>query len=277
MNIAFYDMLNGEFSQISPDVSVQELRKYLLEEGLIFETEGVIPTKNIKLKMFEIQNNLQIRELQIRLNGRGEDNCWNREKKEEKKKYMKDETLKCLQEKCRYIPIQKIRIEAEESDLVKIEKILKEFVFEEIELYIENGLDKACIDKYKELCGKRRFIFQKDGRKKIKELKVEIYNFFYSKFYNPCLGHQVAIDINGDIKCCLWINEVLGNIAKEDLQTLIIKGDFDKFWETSKIEIEVCKDCELRFACNDCRVIALKESGRLDSKPSYCNYDPYTG
>lgn len=277
VNFAFYDMHNGAFYQFSPDGNVDELRKYLLEEGLIFESEGVIPTKIIKFNLWEVQNNLQIRELQIRLNGKGEDNCWNREKKKGNKQYMQKEILNTLQEKCRYIPIKKIRIEAEEDDDDKIVKILKEFEYKEVELYVENNLNKKQIDHYKEICGNRRIVFLKDGRKKIKELKVEIFNFFYSKYYNPCLGHQVAVDTNGDIKCCLWFDDILGNIASDDLKAMIIRGDFDTFWDTSKIKIESCRDCELRFACDDCRVFALKNGDKLESKPAYCKYDPYIG
>ncbi len=33
----------------------------------------------------------------------------------------------------------------------------------------------------------------------------------------------------------------------------------------------------LFLPCNDCRVSALKNSEGLESKPSYCKYNPYTG
>jgi radical SAM protein with 4Fe4S-binding SPASM domain len=91
------------------------------------------------------------------------------------------------------------------------------------------------------------------------------------------LGHQVAIDTKGEIKCCLWSDDVLGNIYVDDLKDLIIRGRFDKYWEIGKDEINTCKDCELRYACDDCRIFVLKYCGQLKEKPGYCRYNPYIG
>jgi radical SAM protein with 4Fe4S-binding SPASM domain len=144
-------------------------------------------------------------------------------------------------------------------------------------LNIESGLTPDKIEYYKKLSYGKEIKSLGDGRKKIKDLKVEIFNFFYSKYYNPCLGHQVAIDTGGEIKCCLWSEEVLGNIGTDDLKDMIIRGVFDKYWEYTKSKIESCKDCELRVACDDCRIFALQHTGKLEAKPPYCAYDPYTG
>ncbi len=277
VNFAFYDILHGQFYQFTPDGTIVELRKYLLEEGLIFETEGIVPNKLIMLELWDIQHKINIRVLQIRLNGVGEDNCWNRLKKEVKKQYMKKEILKKIISEFEYIPLHKIEIEAEENDREKIEMILNEFKFKVMELNIKNRLDKKDLDNYKEICSARDIEFSNPVKKNVKELKIEIINFLYTEFYNPCLGHQIAIDTGGEIKCCLWSDDVLGNIVSDNLKDMIVSGTFDNYWEISKEKIDSCKDCELRFACDDCRVFALVDSGRLESKPSYCNYDPYTG
>ncbi len=277
VNFALYDMLNGKFFQISPDGSVEELRETLLKEGLIFETSGIVPNKIMRSDMWDIQNNLHIRVLQIRLNGRREDYCWSRQKKNGDRIFISDRCLDQLIEKCRYIPVNIIRIEAEQEDAYKIEKILREFNCKKVEIYIETCLKPDRLEYFKRLSDGKEIVNLEDARKKMKELKVEIFNFFYSKFFNPCLGHQVAVDTNGEIKCCLWSEEILGNIETDDLKDLIIRGVFDKYWELSKTRIEGCKDCELRVACDDCRVFAMKSSGKTDIKPPYCEYDPYTG
>jgi len=152
VNFAFYDILHGQFYQFTPDGTIVELRKYLLEEGLIFETEGIVPNKLIMLELWDIQHKINIRVLQIRLNGVGEDNCWNRLKKEVKKQYMKKEILKKIISEFEYIPLHKIEIEAEENDREKIEMILNEFKFKVMELNIKNRLDKKDLDNYKEIC-----------------------------------------------------------------------------------------------------------------------------
>lgn len=42
--------------------------------------------------------------------------------------------------------------------------------------------------------------------------------------------------------------------------------------EYKKDNIKVCKDCELRYNCIDCRAGHQVDNG---SKPVGCNYDPY--
>ncbi|HLT42986.1 MAG TPA: hypothetical protein VKZ95_09805, partial [Sphingobacteriaceae bacterium] len=42
------------------------------------------------------------------------------------------------------------------------------------------------------------------------------------------------------------------------------------------IMVDVCKDCEFRYICQDCRAY-LKNSDDLYSKPLKCTYNPYEG
>jgi len=106
---------------------------------------------------------------------------------------------------------------------------------------------------------------------------LDINNFFYTFNFNPCLGHQIAIDTEGEIKPCLWSETVIGNIKECNLKDLITSGKFDKFWNLKKDKINSCKDCEYRYVCNDCRVSALKDKNDLKAKPSFCKYNPFTG
>lgn len=281
VNFAFYDMLNGKFYHFSPEGSLEEVKKYLLQEGLIFATEGVVPSQVIKPNLWDVQNNLMVRQLQIRLNGSGEDNCWNRGKKSDQPRWMTIETLERLFGQCRYIPIQKIKIETETFDQEKIEKILENIHFKELELNIEEKFIPEQWDTFQNIVKNRGLSTQvniADNRKRNPhQLEVEIFNFFYSRYYNPCLGHQVAIDTGGEIKYCLWSDDILGDIRNKDLKDMIIKGCFDSFWEMNKGKIEVCRDCELKAACSDCRVMVLKNNAPMNSKPLNCRYDPYTG
>ena len=38
--------------------------------------------------------------------------------------------------------------------------------------------------------------------------------------------------------------------------------------------IDVCKDCEFRYICTDCRAY-IQDKNNIYSKPAKCNYDPY--
>lgn len=211
------------------------------------------------------------------MNGKGEDNCWKRKKKNGVTKNIKPKTLEQLQRKCQHIPIKTIRIEAEEEHRESIEIVLRNYDCQNFELYIEKGISQKRIEEYEAISNGKKIIVVEDNGKKIRDLQVGIYNFFYTRYFNPCLGHQIAIDTEGEIKCCLWSDEILGNIENDNLKDMIIQGKFDQYWEFSKCKIEVCKDCEMRHACDDCRVYALKQSGRMEAKPAYCDYDPYTG
>ena len=269
--------MTGTFYHFSLKGDVEELRKELMKEELIFETEGVVPEKIVRLDLMGLKNRLFLRELQIRLNGKGEDNCWNRIKNKCETSFMSYSTLNRLKEICKYIPIEKIHIEAEVYEKDKIEIVLGEFAYGSIELFVESGIDIDQIEYLKKKYQGASILFIKDGKKKIKDHKIELYPFLYSQYFNPCLGHQAAVDANGDIKCCLWLDNVLGNIKNDDLKNLIIRGDFDVYWDTHKMQIESCKDCELRFVCNDCRADVIKRGGEFFEKPSFCDYDPYKG
>jgi radical SAM protein with 4Fe4S-binding SPASM domain len=45
-------------------------------------------------------------------------------------------------------------------------------------------------------------------------------------------------------------------------------------WEITKNQIEICKDCELRYICQDCRAYTIDENNKY-SKPLKCKYDQY--
>ena len=276
-NFVLFDMMKGNFYNFSLEGSVEELRKCLLEEELIFETKGIVPNKIMSINMRNVQSKLHIRELQIRLNGGGEETCWNRVINNAPKQYMKNGILSEIITACEYIPVAKIKIEAQDKDDDKIEQIIKGIKCNIIELKGENNVHGENLERFKSQCEERGIELALSKRKNLEKIKVEIFNFFYSKYYNPCLGHQVAIDTNGDIKPCLWFRERIGNISRDNLKDLIIAGKFDKYWEITKSKIETCKDCELRFNCDDCRVFTIKETGDLYSKSAHCNYDPYTG
>jgi len=61
-------------------------------------------------------------------------------------------------------------------------------------------------------------------------------------------------------------------LAKE-----IIRGGIRQYWDLSYDKIEVCRDCEYRYACHDCRPLTYGPTGELTAKSLHCSYDPYRG
>lgn len=98
--------------------------------------------------------------------------------------------------------------------------------------------------------------------------------FCESMQYNSCLNSKVSIDINGDIKNCPSMTKSFGNINNTTLKYTINKKDFQSFWNINKDKIEVCKDCEYRYICSDCRAY-LKNPENIYSQPAKCTYNPY--
>ena len=104
---------------------------------------------------------------------------------------------------------------------------------------------------------------------------ININNFTESKQYNSCLNRKISIDVNGNIKNCPSMTQSFGNIDSTNLKEALNHKDFKKYWNITKDQIDVCKDCEFRYVCTDCR--AYREDPNNDySKPLKCGYNPYT-
>lgn len=97
--------------------------------------------------------------------------------------------------------------------------------------------------------------------------RTDIYSFFYRKSYNQCWGQQLLIDINGDVKPCLFAKHTLGNILHESLRNILRECRQEKYWNLTKDRVNICKECEFRYCCSfDCRVASEALNGGIDSK-----------
>ncbi|HNW99209.1 MAG TPA: grasp-with-spasm system SPASM domain peptide maturase [Bacteroidales bacterium] len=92
--------------------------------------------------------------------------------------------------------------------------------------------------------------------------------------FNTCLNRKVCIDINGEIKNCPSMQESFGNIKDTTLADAVEKSGFKDLWFVNKDKIDVCKDCEFRYMCTDCRVF-IKKPENIFSQPVKCTYNPY--
>ena len=94
--------------------------------------------------------------------------------------------------------------------------------------------------------------------------------------FNSCLNRKVSIDSDGNIKNCPSMPESYGNIKDTTLAEALEKPGFKKYWDINKDKIHVCKDCEFRYICTDCRAY-VEDPEDIYSKPLKCGYNPYTG
>lgn len=104
---------------------------------------------------------------------------------------------------------------------------------------------------------------------------INIQTFTESQKHNTCLNRKISIDVNGEIKNCPSMTKSYGNIRDTTLKEAIEKPGFKDMWFIHKDQIEVCKDCEFRHICTDCRAY-IQDQSNIYSKPAKCSYDPYT-
>lgn len=98
--------------------------------------------------------------------------------------------------------------------------------------------------------------------------------YFESLKCNSCLNRKVSIDAHGNIKNCPSFTQSYGNIKNTTLKQALEHPDFKKLWRITKDQVDVCKDCEFRHMCTDCRVY-IKDPENIYSQPSKCTYNPY--
>ena len=100
-------------------------------------------------------------------------------------------------------------------------------------------------------------------------------SFTEAQKFNSCLNRKMSIDAGGEIRNCPSLPRSFGNARDVSLHSALAHRDFAALWEINKDQIEICKDCEFRYICTDCRA-HLAAPGNLYSKPLKCTYDPYT-
>ncbi|MFH1551928.1 MAG: radical SAM protein [bacterium] len=102
--------------------------------------------------------------------------------------------------------------------------------------------------------------------------------FFRRKSGHSCWQGKLCVTFAGDVlPCIMGRNEKIGNIKKDSLTGILNSDKLIKLWGLSKDKIEVCRDCEYRYVCFDCRPQAKGETGNLYAKPKECLYNPYIG
>lgn len=93
--------------------------------------------------------------------------------------------------------------------------------------------------------------------------------------YNSCLNRKISIDTCGNIKNCPSMPDSFGKIKDTSLKNALNHKDFKRYWYINKDLIHVCKDCEFRYVCTDCRAY-IENPDDIYSKPLKCGYNPYT-
>jgi len=94
--------------------------------------------------------------------------------------------------------------------------------------------------------------------------------------YKPtCWKGKLAITPEGAVIPCIFSrNFVLGDLRESSLEEIIDSQKAKGLWNITLEDVTVCKYCEYRYACSDCRSIAETTTGDLYAKNPACRYDP---
>ena len=99
--------------------------------------------------------------------------------------------------------------------------------------------------------------------------------FLEAQRHNSCLSRKISVDARGEIRNCPSLPRSYGNLRQATLRQAVDHPGFAALGAIGKDQVEVCRDCEFRYLCTDCRAYR-SDPADLRSKPAKCSYDPYT-
>lgn len=150
-------------------------------------------------------------------------------------------------------------------------------------ILIHSCSDRISLDKktsfYIEFTNKKITSINCCGAVKMKYFNINQSKVLESLNHNSCLNRKLSIDKDGYICNCPAMSQRFGNIKDTSLEEALNHPDFKKYWNVTKDMIQVCKDCEFRHICTDCRAYTERThfEGDIDlSQPLKCGYNPYT-
>jgi len=100
---------------------------------------------------------------------------------------------------------------------------------------------------------------------------------------HSCLMGKIAVTELGDVLPCIFTrNHSTGNVLASRGLTPIVRGQaLRQMWSATKDQVMVCRDCEYRYVCFDCRPLseaaAAGKADYLHAPYPRCTYNPYTG
>lgn len=94
--------------------------------------------------------------------------------------------------------------------------------------------------------------------------------------HSTCLNRKISIGYDGQIKNCPSCIKSFGDFRQTTIGEVIELSEFKSKWNINKDVVNICKDCEYRYICMDCRAY-LEDPEDKFSKPLKCGYNPYTG
>ena len=104
---------------------------------------------------------------------------------------------------------------------------------------------------------------------------LTVEHFTEALSFNTCLNRKLSIAADGEIKSCPAMGHSFGNACSTQLKSVVNDRQLVQIGSITKDQVAVCRDCEFRYVCTDCRAYT-QDADDPYSKPAKCTYDPYT-
>ena len=160
-----------------------------------------------------------------------------------------------------------------EKDTIKTAEFLRSFGVEHIKIDSVQAAGRGCSDIITDEVINRQIV------NKAIFAKITSNVFWRNRTGHNCFSEQICVGADGNVYPCLAERKIsYGNITKKSLTEIFFSEKARYFKSLSKDKVEICRDCEYRYCCFDCRVRALDVLGNdVHPKPWWCTYNPYKG
>ena len=110
------------------------------------------------------------------------------------------------------------------------------------------------------------------------KFKITENNFYNAQHYHPCWNRKLAIGEDGLVMPCVFARDIIvGDLKTQVLSEVVRSNELRSCWGLKMDDISQCSRCEFRYACKDCRPLAISvRNCRFDKMPK-CDYDPISG
>ncbi len=183
-------------------------------------------------------------------------------------------TIKKVLEMNICLRVSVVAMKQNEKEIKKTVESLKSFGIQHIKTNVIEPVGRGCGDDLI-----TADILEQQILDKPSFFKINYNTFWRNRMGHNCFLEQICIGANGDVYPCLAEREIsYGNVKSASLDKIFSSRVAQKFRNLNKDNIEVCRDCEYRYCCFDCRVKAkdfLVNSSH--AKPWWCFYDPHKG
>jgi radical SAM protein with 4Fe4S-binding SPASM domain len=93
-----------------------------------------------------------------------------------------------------------------------------------------------------------------------------------------CWRNQLTVTPTGCLLFCNMLRDLpIGELKESNLSEIVSSERCQSMWGLTLDDIQGCKQCELRYACYDCRAAPFLLTGDLYQRNPLCPYDPIKG